>query len=211
LSNCFWHKVKDLPIKFNYDIAEKKVTLSKSEQRGNKKQAFKYPDLREVGLTRKKIKNHFYRSQALFPGDSVEMRAEFCNLADFYQELSDNTLSEISINELKNWLEKNSQDFDKYCLGLKTDLEESFHRVALKYWKKGSTYSYEEYITRRAFAFLNWNENQGKESNSSFFQKNIADTFHQFMLQRIKAKGAKTNYYLPKTYGMTDNYKTVLS
>ena len=59
-----------------------------------------------------------------------------------------------TLNKLKNWLEKNSQDFDKYCLGLKTDLEESFYRVTLKYWKKGSTYSYEEYITKRALAFL---------------------------------------------------------
>jgi hypothetical protein len=76
----------------------------------------------------------------------------------------------------------------------------------LKYWKKGSTYSYEEYVTRRALAFLDWNENQGKSTTTSYFRKNIADTFHEFMLQRTKSKKATNNTYIPKKFGITDHY-----
>jgi hypothetical protein len=67
------------------------------------------------------------------------MTLEFRNLVVFYQELLENSISEQTTNDLKLWLTKNSTDFDKYCHGLKTDLKESFHRIALKYWKKGST------------------------------------------------------------------------
>jgi hypothetical protein len=154
LSNCFWHKAKSLPAKFNREMAEKKILLPKSKQKGNKKYGLKYPDLQEFGIVGKKIKNHFYRCQALYAGNSTEMTLEFRNLVVFYQELLENSISEQTANDLELWLTKNSTDFDKYCHGLKTDLEESFHRVALKYWKKGSTYSYEEYVTRRALAFL---------------------------------------------------------
>ena len=80
----------------------------------------------------------------------------------------------------------------KYCFGYKTDLEESFHRVTLKYWKKGTSYQFEEYCTRRALAALNWNENRDNNSeNTYYFRKTIADQFHQLLLSRTK--GRKTN------------------
>ena len=39
---------------------------------------------------------------------------------------------------LDDWLEKQTQHMEKYIDGLLTDLEESFHRVVLKYWRKGT-------------------------------------------------------------------------
>ncbi len=83
----------------------------------------------------------------------------------------------------------------KYCCGYKTDLEEGFHRVVLKYWRKGTSYEYEEYRIRRALAILHWNEKRDSLEKPHFFRKNIADTFHKFLLTRTKGKNAKNNYY----------------
>jgi hypothetical protein len=66
-------------------------------------------------------------------------------------------------------------------------LEESFHRVILKYWKKGSIYKYEEYIVRRALAALGWNESR-EQSTYYYFKQNIADKFNQFLQQRSKSR-----------------------
>ena len=63
---------------------------------------------------------------------------------------------------LMDWLKNQCKDIQKYCHGLVTDLEESFHKVALNYRKKGTTYAFEEYVTKRALAALDWNENFGK-------------------------------------------------
>ncbi len=79
----------------------------------------------------------------------------------------------------------------------RTDLEESFHRVALKYWKKGTTYSFEKYITRRALAFLDWNENHNNSNytNKKEFQGEIGDRFHKFFKQRSRAPLSPNNKY----------------
>ncbi len=94
LSNCFWHKAKGIPAKFNSEIVQKRVLLPKGKHQGNKRYALKYPQFQEFGITGKKIRNAFYRAQRLFPGDSEEMKMEFIGVADFYQELTEGSLSE---------------------------------------------------------------------------------------------------------------------
>jgi len=112
-----------------------------------KKTVFKYPELQDWNITGKKIKSHFIRSQKLWPGNGEEMAEEFQNFPNFYQQLSENTISKRTMEDLENWFEcqTKNNEMEKFCKGYKTDLEEGFHRVALKYWKKGSSYQYEEY------------------------------------------------------------------
>ncbi len=67
-----------------------------------------------------------------------------------------------------------------------TDIEESFHRVILKYWKKGSSAQIEEYQMARELAVLDWNENAGKskKARTAYFRKDILDKFHAMLMQR---------------------------
>ena len=83
----------------------------------------KYPELQNFEIVRKKIKNHFIRSQKLWPGNAQEMAEEFKNLPNFYQELRENSLSETALEEWFQSKTKNNET-GKYCLGYKTDLEE---------------------------------------------------------------------------------------
>ena len=98
---------------------------------------------------------------------------------------------------------------EKYCNGFKTDLEESFHRVALKYWKKGTSYEFESYVIRRALAVLDWNENFGKiqKSRTDYFRKDIMDKFQEFLQKRSKSRLVKNQTYVAKKYGITDYYQ----
>jgi hypothetical protein len=110
---------------------------------------------------------------------------------------------------LDKWLETQSKNIEKYMYGHLTSLEESFHRVALKYWKKGTSYGYEEYIARRSLAFLDWNERFGKEESERkvfAFRQEIAATFSTYCDSRKAAKGSPNSAYLPKKYGITDYY-----
>ena len=80
-------------------------------------------------------------------------------------------------------------------MGYRTDLEEGFHRVVLKYWRKGTSYQYEEYRIKRALAALHWNETRETGNQPLIFRQNIADIFHNFLLQRTKAKNANNKVY----------------
>ncbi len=42
----------------------------------------------------------------------------------------------------------------KYCYGYNTNLKEEFPRIVLKYWRKGTSYEYEEYCIKRALTIL---------------------------------------------------------
>src|SRR5690349_21035256 len=117
------------------------------------------------------------------------MAAEFENFGMFYQELSENSISAKSVAAVEEWLQKKTSKniMEKYSNGYKTDLEESFHHVVLKYWKKRSTYEYEEYVLKRALAVLDWNEAR-ETLTHCYFRQDIADKFHEFMLSRKKSR-----------------------
>ncbi len=183
INNCFWHKAKSIPTKFNNEIADKKVLLPKEKQVGNRKYTLKYPQFQEYGITGKKIKSAFYRAQRLAHGDVEEMEAEFIGTAEFYQFMSGNELSSETIKVFTHWLESFTSNFHKYANGLLTDIEESFHRLILKYWKKGSSSQFEEYQLARDLAALDWNENVGKakDKRTAFFRKDIIDEFNKQM------------------------------
>ena len=68
-------------------------------------------------------------------GITVEtvMSSEFLKLVDHYDEKAEVEMTTETKTALKGWLESQLIDVEKYVLGLKTDLEESFHRVTLKY------------------------------------------------------------------------------
>jgi hypothetical protein len=208
LANCFWHKAKGMASKFNSDLADKKFKLK--EKDGRKEYENLYPEINEMGLTGKIVKNHFIHSQKSSNGDATKMEETFKGLVDHYDEQFSYHMQANTRIALMNWLEMQCKDLEKFCLGLKTDLEESFHRVALKYWKKGSTYAFEEYITRRALAVLDWNENFGKteeEEYTSEFRIVISKNFHQFLMSRtVGRKKSQKNLYIPKSYGVTNYY-----
>ncbi len=84
-------------------------------------------------LTGKKVKAHFIRVQKMFSGNVSGMTEEFQGLAEFYQQLSENTLSKETIRAVEKFLETNSKKMEKYVFVYKTDLKESFHRIVLKY------------------------------------------------------------------------------
>jgi hypothetical protein len=186
ISNCFWHKAKSIPAKFNSEIADKRVLLPKNQQVGNRRYTLKYPQFQEYGITGNKIKSSFYRAQRLSHGDVDEMEAEFIGTAEFYQFMTGNELSKETMEVFTNWLESFAGDFHKYANGLLTDIEESFHRLILKYWKKGSSSQFEEYQLARELAALDWNENIGqpKDNRTTFFRKNIIDNFNKMMSNR---------------------------
>jgi hypothetical protein len=208
ISNCFWHKCKGMASKFNSDLADKKFKLE--ERDGRKQFENLYPEFNEMGLSGKVVKNHFIQSQKDNAGDPVGMAKMFQDLVEHYDEKFSWHMQAKTRLALMDWLENQCKDIQKYCHGLVTDLEESFHRVALKYWKKGTTYAFEEYVTRRALAALDWNENFGKtdqEETTSQFRIIIAKNFHQFLMQRsIGKKIEHKNVYIPKSFGVTDYY-----
>ena len=55
-----------------------------------------------------------------------------------------------------------------------TDLEESFHNLNKKCWKKGVQYSFRNYMAKPALTILNWCEHTHFRSNSpanTYFNK----------------------------------------
>jgi hypothetical protein len=181
LNNCFWHKAKSIPAKFNKDLVEKKISLPTNQQKGRKKTTTQYPQFKEFEITGKRIKSAFYRAQRLHPGDEDAIREEFIGAAEFYQNFYVNSLSQETMEALTTWLENFSEDLSKYSKGLLT--EESFHRVVLKYWKKGNNAQFEEYQLARELAVLDWNENAGqsKKTRTAYFRKKITDQFSDMM------------------------------
>lgn len=207
LSNCFWHGSKGIPAKFNKQVLERRFRAKTKKGLRKKRGNLRFPELIEIGLTGKKVKAHFIRAQKMFPGNAGEMSEEFQGLAEFYQELSENSLPKETVKAVEKFLETNSKKMEKYALGYKTDLEESFHRVVLKYWKKGTSYSYEQYVTKRALAFLDWSENFHAAKKTSYFRKDIVDTFKKFLSTRSRAKTAQNNHYTPTKHGITQYYQ----
>lgn len=208
VANCFWHKAKTLVGDFNKNLLEKVKPLKEG-----KKKELMYPELKEMGATGKKVKNHWYRSQAVAKNDVDAMEDEFCSFIDHYiqkypaePESGWNGVSEATEEAVRDWCKEKCKELQKYVDGHLTDLEESFHRVVLKYWKKGCSYQYPEYIMRRALASLDWNENVGKlkENRTNEFQKDISDRFHKFLLTRRKGPNSEMTVYKPKNLTVTD-------
>ena len=164
--------------KFNSDLANKKFKL---KERNGKKQFEKlYSEFDEMGLSGKVIKNHFIQSQKDNAGDPVGMVKMFGKLVKHYDEKFSWHMQAKTRLALMDWLKNQCKAIQKYCHRLVTDLKENFHRLVLKYWKKRTTYSFEEYVTRRALAALDWNENFGKtdqKETTSQFRVNIAKKF----------------------------------
>jgi hypothetical protein len=198
LANCSWHKIKTVSKDFKKKIMEKRIKLK--VKKGRKQYKLAYPEIQELGITGQVIKNHWIYSQKMSHGNPKEMAEEFKHLTDFYQELYEGYLSQTTEKALEEWLELQCKNIGKYSDGLLTDLEESFHHKVLKYWKKGSSYGFEEYTIRRALAFLDWNENFGKikTHRTINFRKLIADHFSDFMQNTKTATGV----YIPKKYGV---------
>jgi hypothetical protein len=190
ISNCFWHKAKGISSKFNSELVDKKVLLLKDQRKGNKIYTLKYPQFQQWGITGKKIKSVFYQAQKLWNGNAEEMAEEFIGAAEYYKFMVDQVitdqeegLSDETMEVFTNWLTNFSTSFHKYCHGYLTDIEESFHRVVNKYWKKGNSSQYEEYELARNLACLDWNENVGKKGGhrTCYFRKDICDTFDKMM------------------------------
>jgi hypothetical protein len=84
--------------------------IAESERIGNKRYKLKYPELKEWGITGKKVKSHFYRSQKLWPGNTDKMAAEFENFITFYQELSENGILKSTVKVVENWFQKKTKN-----------------------------------------------------------------------------------------------------
>jgi len=201
LFNCMWHKLKNLPKDFKKKLFEKKVKLA--QKQGNKQYELLYSDLQQVECTPNKVKNHLYHSVKMYKGDAETIFEEFKGLANHYEEYG---LSNETKSALESWLENQKDVINKIREGLLTDLEESFHRTCLKYWKKGTNYNFNEYIIRRALAGLDWNENFGKkkETKTTFFKKKIQDSFLTFLKKRKKGPGGTNAVYQPKSFVVVD-------
>jgi hypothetical protein len=186
LHNCFWHKAKTITTKFNHEIVEKRVLLPKEQRKGNQLYTLKFPQFQEYGITGKKIRSAFYRAQQVSHGDVEEMKEEFIGTVEFYQWITGNELSEETMNVFQTWMKDFSEDFHKYKDGLLTDIEESFHRLILKYWRKGNSSHFEEYQMARELAALDWNENiqKPKGKRTSYFRKDIIDNFNKLMQKK---------------------------
>jgi DNA-binding NtrC family response regulator len=181
---------------FKSKLLAPKEKLPESQWIGNKKMAYKYSELLEWNITGKKIKSHFIRSQKLWPGNAKEMAEKFEDFPKFYQQLSENTISEKTIESLFEKQTRNNE-MEKFCEGYRTDLEEGFHRVVLKYWRKETSYQYEEYRIRRALAALHWQVRETKRK-LCVFRQTIADTFHNFLMQRTKSRNGENKTYIPQ-------------
>ena len=203
LANCSWHKVKGLEKDFKTKIAEHRTKLAQKE--GRKQYKPTYPEIGELGITGKTIKNHWIYSQKHCYGDRDTMEIEFRSLSDTFQEITEGAMSDETKAALDDWLRNACHQLEKYSDGLLTDLEESFHRVALKYWKKGTSYGLEEYFMRRALAFLDWNENFSKPEakRTTNFRKSIASTFTHFMASKWNDRNFEKHVFKPQTYGVT--------
>jgi len=204
LANCTWHKLKGLESDFNNQMRDKKVKLAVKE--GRKQYKDVYPEIKELEIDGKTMKNHWIYCQKLAEGNAERIESIFREYPDSMQEIAEGKISNGTMTAWHEWMKKVSNNMEKYSDGLLTDLEESFHRVALKYWKKGSSLCFEEYIVRRALAFLDWNENFGKPKlkRTTDFRKEIARTFTQFLSTKINNRNSEHQVYKPKRYGITD-------
>ena len=137
---------------FKKKLLEHKTKLLKPI--GNKKYELTYPELKDMEIIGSKIKNHWIFAQKSAKGDVEEFQDEWENLLQHYQEKFENSISAKTEEAFSSWLEIQSKDLEKYVNGYLTDLEESFHHSSLKYWKKGTKYSYEVYIMKKALAAL---------------------------------------------------------
>lgn len=163
-----------------------------------------------MGMTSVKMKGKWIFAQKSCGGDIVEMKEEFMDLPTFYQQLYENYMSETTLNDLETWMEEQTKDLEHYIHGDLTDLEESFHKTSLKFWKKGVGYETDTYIAKRALAALYWNENFGKskQQKGHIFLQEIANRFGEYM--RTRAKGIHTdNEYIATRYGITDHWNPI--
>ena len=188
-ANCSWHKAKSLAKNFKTKLLEHRTKLKVPI--GNQQYICTYPELNELGITSAKIRNHWIWCQKMSPGNSVEMREAFVEIVDFYDMLCDHTLAQKTKDAFDDWVEKEATNLEKYCDGLLTDLEESFHNMNKKYWRKGVQYSFRNYMARRALAALDWCEQthfrqEAKNTktvytNKYLFEKQIAQPFDEYI------------------------------
>ena len=182
-ANCAWHKTKSIAKNFKTKLLEHRTKLK--VKIGNQEYVRTYPELGELGITVKKIRNYWIWCQHQFPGNPAAMGEAFMDVVDFYDMLSDHTLTQETKDAFEEWVEKEAMHLEKYCDGLLTDLEESFHNLNKKYWRKGVQYSFRNYMAKRALAALDWCEQthfrqispKNTYSNEYLFEKRIAQAF----------------------------------
>jgi hypothetical protein len=204
-ANCAWHKTKSIAKSFKTKLLEHKTKLKTKV--GNREYIRTYPELGELGITAKKIQNHWIWCQKQFPGNPAAMGEAFMDVVEFYDMLSDHTLTQDTKDAFESWVEKEATHLERYCDGLLTDLEESFHNLNKKYWRKGVQYSFRNYMARRALAALDWCEQTHFRSNSPIntysnkylFEKRIAQAFDDFMWTRSPNKATS---YPRVSYGI---------
>ena len=64
------------------------------------------------------------------------------------------------VRAVREFLESQLENHEYFVHGTRTNNTESFHNVCNKYYHKGSTLSFAQYIMRKTFAAMDWNENK---------------------------------------------------
>jgi hypothetical protein len=203
LTFCEWHKTKNLVKDFKKKLLEHKTKLK--EKKGNQQYESTYPQIEELGITGEKIKSQWIRAQKKIADNDLSkfvtaadvMEMEWMNTVDYFD--SQVPFDTKTKEAFEDWLGKQAKDIERYVYGDKTDLEEAFHRTSLKYWKKGRSYSKENYIARRALAAMHWNENYGKEKNTYKFLEEIRKEVDNMFDQRRTGRKAKNEYKVSKS------------
>lgn len=67
---------------------------------------------------------------------------------------------EYYVRAVREFLTSQLDNHEYFVHGTRTNNTESFHNVCNKYYHKGSTLSFAQYIMRKTFAAMDWNENK---------------------------------------------------
>lgn len=90
------------------------------------------------------------------------------------------------VRAVREFLVSQLENHEYFVHGTRTNNTESFHNVCNKYYQKGLTLSFPQYIMRKTFAALDWNENKlGMRTDSP-----IADWKEVLLLEFLRRKAA---------------------
>jgi hypothetical protein len=93
-------------------------------------------------------------------GESVSEEAEDEDEEEETDEEPEEGTKAYYVFALRSFLKSQMEHHEHFVHGTRTNNTESFHSVCNKYYHKGSTVTFRQYVMRKTFAAMDWNENK---------------------------------------------------
>lgn len=103
--------------------------------------------------------NEIRRRTEIVPFGQPDIEEESESESESEEEIEPNS-KKYYVQAVREFLESQMENHEYFVHGTRTNNTESFHNVCNKYYHKGLTMSFEQYIMRKTFAALDWNENK---------------------------------------------------